>query len=59
MAMWPLSTSVNFSRTPASFGAPTATVRVTSVVPSSYWAPESIRKMSPAAMRRLLLRLTR
>jgi len=40
-------------------GFPTAIVRVMSVVPSSYWPPESMRNSSPGAMRRLLLRVTR
>jgi hypothetical protein len=53
-----LSTSVKFCRMSA-VGVPTAMVRVMSVVPSSYWPPESIRNSSPGAMRRLLLRVTR
>ena len=40
-------------------GSPTATVRVMSVVPSSYWPPESIRNSSPAAILRLVERVTR
>jgi hypothetical protein len=36
MAIWPLSTRVKRSRISA-VGSPTATVRVMSVVPSSYW----------------------
>ena len=43
MAMWPLSTRVKWSRISA-LGVPTATVRVMSVVPSSYCAPESMQK---------------
>ena len=42
IAIWPLSTRVKRSRI-SSPGAPTATVRVMSVVPSGYWAPESTR----------------
>ena len=40
-------------------GSPIATVRVMSVVPSSYWPPESIRNSSPGAMVRLVERVTR
>ena len=42
MAIWPLSTRVKRSRI-SSLGVPIATVRVMSVVPSSYCAPESMR----------------
>ena len=42
MAMWPLSTSVKRSCI-SRVGLPMATVRVMSVVPSRYWAPESTR----------------
>ena len=41
-AMWPFSTRVKRSRISA-VGGPIATVRVMSVVPSRYWAPESTR----------------
>ena len=41
-AMWPRRTRVNRSRCSA-VGGPMATVRVTSVVPSRYCAPESTR----------------
>ena len=43
----------------SSLGCPVATVRVMSVVPSSYWAPESIRKIPSGAMTRLVLVVTR
>ena len=43
MAMWPFSTRVNRSRI-SGVGSPTTMVRVMSVVPSSYWAPLSMRK---------------
>ena len=39
--------------------APTITVRVTSVVPSSYCPPESIKNNSPGEILRLVLRVTR
>ena len=55
MATWPFSTRVKRSRISA-VGSPTATVRVTSVVPSSYCAPESIRNNSPDLMARFVLR---
>ena len=42
--MWPFSTRVKRSRI-SRVGVPTAIVRVMSVVPSSYCAPLSIRKM--------------
>ena len=42
MAIWPLSTRVKRSRI-SSVGSPIGTVRVMSVVPSTYWPPESIR----------------
>jgi len=58
MAMWPRSTRVKRSRISA-VGSPMAMVRVTSVVPSSYCAPESISSRSPGAMRRLDFRVTR
>ena len=51
MAMWPLSTRVKRSRISA-LGLPTAMVRVMSVVPSWYCAPESSRK-SPLPILRL------
>ena len=44
IAILPLSTRVKRSRISA-VGRPTASVRVISVVPSSYWPPLSIRKM--------------
>ena len=58
IARWPRSTRVKRSRI-SSVGSPIAMVRVTSVVPSSYCAPESISSRSPRMMRRLLLRVTR
>src|SRR4029079_14615020 len=58
IAIWPRSTRVKRSRI-SSVGSPIAMVRVTSVVPSSYCAPESISSRSPGTMRRLLLRVTR
>ena len=45
-AMWPFSTRVKRSRI-SSVGSPIAMVRVTSVVPSSYCAPESTSSNSP------------
>ena len=42
IAMWPFSTRVKRSRI-SPVGSPIAMVRVMSVVPSTYWAPELIR----------------
>ena len=53
IAMWPRSTRVKRSRI-SSVGVPIAIVRVTSVVPSWYCAPESISSRSPGEIRRLL-----
>ncbi len=47
------------ARASAALGSPMATVRVMSVVPSRYWAPESIRKRLPGSSRRLVARVTR
>jgi len=58
MAMWPFSTRVKRSRI-SSLGVPTTTVRVMSVVPSSYCAPESMRNSSPGTIARLVERVTR
>ena len=49
-AMWPFSTRVKRSRM-CGVGRPTAIVRVMSVVPSSYWAPLSMRKMPRSIFR--------
>ena len=53
MAMWPLSTRVKRSFI-SGVGSPTMTVRVMSVVPSSYCAPESMRKIWLSSSGRLL-----
>jgi len=58
MAICPFSTRVKRSRISAP-GVPVAMVRVTSVVPSSYWPPESTSSRSPGVTRRLLARVTR
>ena len=58
IAIWPLSTRVKRSRI-SSVGVADATVRVMSVVPSSYCAPESIRNISSGAIAALVLRVTR
>ena len=53
IAMCPLSTSVKQCRISA-VGSPKMTVRVTSVVPSRYWPPESSSNSSPRFKRRSL-----
>ena len=58
IAIWPLSTRVKRARISA-LGSPSAMVRVMSVVPSSYWPPESIRNSSSVPSRRLVLCVTR
>ena len=58
MAMWPFRTRVKRSFI-SGVGSPTMTVRVMSVVPSSYCAPESTRKIWLSSSSRLLAALTR
>ncbi len=58
IAIWPFSTSVNRSCI-SRVGVPMATVRVTSVVPSRYCAPESTRYSSPDLSLRLVAVVTR
>ena len=55
-AIWPFGTRVKRWRISAD-GAPTATVRVTSVVPSRYWAPESTSTSWPGSSLRLVRRV--
>ena len=57
-AIWPFSTRVKRSFISA-VAVPTMMVRVTSVVPSGYCAPESSRKISSRLILRLLDRVTR
>ena len=58
IAISPFSTSVK-GRTAAASTGPTAIVRVTSVVPSRYWAPLSTSRSSPGSTRRFESSVTR